>query len=330
MIAAIRLPRGLVVGGLSLATLAAIALGLALGTHAIALGDLLTGNLDRLDRLVLVHARLPRVGAAWCVGAALAMAGTVMQVWTRNPMAGPGLLGLNGGAAAALSLAVVVDPLLTPIAMAAIAMAGAGGGGLLVLGVAAAIPAGRDPLRLVIIGAAVSALLASVTAAVVIASGMQNDLLYWMVGGLGAVGWREVILLAVAIAGSTVIARIAVGDLALAALGTDVATALGARLGRLRWLIAALVILATGTANAVAGPVGFIGFLAPHLGRGLVGPDPRRLLPVAATLGGSLVVVADAVGRIIAPPDEQPLGLFLALLGGPVLIAVARRQGGPR
>jgi iron complex transport system permease protein len=276
--------------------------------------------------LVLGSVRLPRLVTGALCGAALALSGGVMQIWTANPLAGPGLLGLNSGSAAALALAVSFAPWLAPGPLVGIGMIGAALGGLLVLAALTLVPGGDSPLRLTVIGAMVTAMLTSVTTTLVIANGMQTDLLYWTVGGLGAVGWREAGYMAAAVTiGGALIALVS-RDLAVLALGSASARALGLQTNRLRVLVGLLLTLLAGTANAVAGPVGFVGFLSPHLARRIAGASPRVMLPFAALTGALLVIAADAVGRVVTPPDEQPLGLFMALAGAPVLIAVALKR----
>jgi iron complex transport system permease protein len=314
--------------------LAACAAGLALGlmfgvVHVPAATVLawVTGReVDPQAALVLGSVRLPRLVTGALCGAALALSGGVMQIWTANPLAGPGLLGLNSGSAAALALAVSIAPWLGPGPLVGVGMLGAAIGGLLVLLVLSLVPGGDSPLRLTVIGAMVTAMLTSVTTTLVVASGMQTDLLYWTVGGLGAVGWREAGYMAAAVTiGGTLIVLVS-RDLAVLALGASAARALGVQTNQLRILVGLLLTLLAGTANAVAGPVGFVGFLSPHLARRVAGASPRVMLPCAALAGALLVTAADAVGRVITPPDEQPLGLFMALAGAPVLIVVALRR----
>lgn len=311
------------------AVVAAVALGLAVGAVPISAGTLfaaLSGGGDGFDVAIVREARVPRVLAGLMVGAGLGTAGAVMQALTRNPLAGPGLMGLNGGAAACLALAVVWQPDLRLDVLAAIAFVGAGAGALLVWGVAAVVPLGTTPQRLALIGAVVSGILTSLTAAVVVGSGMQNDLLYWMVGGMGTMGWREVGQLAPPCLGGLLLAWMVAPSLAVAALGGELAIGLGLRLQRTRFMATIAVLSLAGAANAAAGPVGFVGLIAPHLVRPLVGADDRRVIPAAGLVGAILVIVADALGRWVTPPAELPLGVFMALIGGPFLIVLARSR----
>lgn len=308
---------------------AAVAIALAVGAVPLrpaAVVAALLGDGDGLSVAIVREARLPRVLAALMVGAALGTAGGVMQALTRNPLAGPGLMGLNGGASAAVALAVVWRPDLRLDALGAIAVAGAGLGAAAVWATAAAIPLGTTPQRLALIGAVVAGILGSATAAVVVASGMQSDLLYWMVGGLGTMGWREVGQLAPPLVLGLVLAWGAAPALAVAALGSETASGLGLHIGRTR-IVATLAVLAlAGAANAAAGPVGFVGLIGPHLARPLVGADDRHAIPAAGLVGAVLVALADAAGRWVRPPTELPLGLFTALIGGGLLIALARSR----
>jgi ABC-type Fe3+-siderophore transport system permease subunit len=277
------------------------------------------------ESLILGSVRLPRLLVGVLCGASLAVTGAVMQIWTANPLAGPGLLGLNGGVSAALALTISFCPWIGSGQLILVSLFGATGGGILVLVALKIIPASSHPLRLVLIGAMVSAFLASITASLIIANGMQADLLFWLVGGLGTVGWRDGIYISVAMAISFIILIFIINDLASVSLGDSVARSLGVNTKKFRLLVSLLVVLLAGTSNAIAGPIGFIGFLSPHLARRVVGPSPRPLLPLAAIIGAVLVVCADAFGRILTAPEDQPLGLFVALIGAPALVFVALR-----
>jgi iron complex transport system permease protein len=309
-------------------SLLATLIGLTVGAVSVPWSTVLTvgwGD-DSLSAAIVREARLPRVLAGLLVGAGLGTAGAIMQALTRNALAGPGLMGINGGAAAALVLMLIAWPDLSLAALTAVAGIGAGLGALLVWSAAAAVPLGTTPHRLALIGAVVSAALGAGTAAVAVGSGMQNDLLYWLVGGLGTIGWSEVWQLAPSCGLGLLLAWGLAPSLAVAALGGDTATGLGLRVGRTRISATLAVLLLAGGANAAAGPVGFVGLVAPHLARALLGGDDRRVIPAASALGATLVVLADAVGRSVRPPDELPLGIFTALLGGPFLVYLARRD----
>lgn len=312
-----------------LVVLTASVIGLAVGAVPVSFAAVwaaLSGNDQDLAALVVREARLPRVLVSLLVGAGLGTAGAVMQALTRNPLAGPGLMGLNAGATATLVLCVITWPNLGLDVLTLIAAAGAAAGAALVWTLANLIPFGFAPHRLALIGAITSGLLGSATAAVVVASGMQNDLLYWMVGGLGTVGWREVWQITPACLLGLLLARVLAPALGVAALGDETATALGLDARRTRILAIVAVLALAGAANAAAGPVGFVGLMAPHVARALVGADERRVLPASACLGAALVVSADALGRLATPPAELPLGVFLALVGGPFLVMLARRR----
>lgn len=307
----------------------AVFIGLASGAVPVSFAAVwaaLGGGEGDVATLVVREARLPRVLVGVLVGAGLGGAGAVMQALTRNPLAGPGLMGLNAGATAALATCVIFWPNIGLGALTILAAAGAAGGAALVWGIANVIPFGFAPHRLALIGAITSSLLASATAAIVVASGMQGDLLFWMVGGLGTVGWREMWQIAPACVIGLLLARLLAPALGVAALGHETATALGLDARRTRLLAVLAVLALAGVANAAAGPVGFVGLMAPHLARSLVGSDERRVLPTAACLGAALVVLADALGRLATPPAELPLGIFLALVGGPFLVLLARRR----
>ncbi len=271
--------------------------------------------------------RLPRAVVGAMVGAALAMAGALMQGLTRNPLASPSLMGLNAGASLALVVLMAVYPGLghTPLIVAG--FVGASVGALLVFGVGALSPAGLTPVRLALAGAAVSGLLGAFTTGLVLLYGIAQGLLFYSVGGVQNASWRQALLFAPWWLAGTVLATVIAPRLTVLALGDDVAVGLGQRLRATRAIGTLAVLALAGGAVAVAGNVAFVGLVAPHLARYFVGVDYRKVVPIAGLLGALLVVVADGVGRLIRPPFETPVGLLTAVIGVPFLLYYARRVG---
>lgn len=288
-----------------------------------------------IDQLVVRDQRLPRSLAGLAIGAGLAAAGAVMQALTRNPLADPGLLGVNGGAALAVVLWLWLFG-LPPVALQlALAIGGAAAGTALVwwLGGRAAGHGRAGIARLALAGAALSALCLSITAALVLLS-PETRALYrvWTVGALsGASLPRLGAVLPVLAAGLALLVALQRGIDGLG-LGHDAARALGLAPGRVVGLAMAGVALLAGGTVALAGPVGFVGLVVPNLVRRLAGPALGRSLALCLPLGAALVLAADTLGRLVARPEEIPLGIVLALIGGPVFILLVGRsdRGGAR
>ncbi|AXK46052.1 FecCD family ABC transporter permease [Brachybacterium saurashtrense] len=277
--------------------------------------------------LLLVNRRLPRAALAVLVGAALGAAGVVMQSLTRNPIAEPGLLGVNAGAAVAVAVAVALAGIVTPFAYFGAALLGAAAAGALVI-LLGGVRRGSDPVRLVLAGAALSVVLGAL-AQIVIINGDEQIFDRYRAWAVGSLAGRDLDVLppaAVLLSLGLVLASLLCRALDATALGPEASRALGAR-PALVWPTAGLaVVLLAGGATASAGPIAFVGLTAPHVARLLVGSAHHRMLPVAMALGATLVLVADTLGRVVAPPGEVGVGIMVALLGGPFFVALVRRR----
>lgn len=269
--------------------------------------------------------RLPRVAIAAVVGAALALAGTFMQALLRNPLADPYLTGVSSGAGASIAVAVaagVAAPFLAPLGFVS---------GLATAVLVAALArrgAGVDRERLVLAGVALSALLAAVTtvALLLLARDLAAEtLLVWLAGSLAGRGWPELLAaLPEALLGA-LLGALAIPALNVLRLGEARAAALGVDVHRVQWLLLVAATLLAAAAVVLAGLVGFVGLLVPHVARRVVGDDVRRLVPGAALAGAILVVAADALARSVAAPAEIPLGVLLAFVGVPAFLVLYLR-----
>lgn len=278
------------------------------------------------DAAIIHELRIPRTFLAVLVGAALGLAGALMQAVTRNPLADPGLLGVNVGAAAAVALAIAYAGVTSVVGYVWFAFLGAAAVSVLVYLIGSAGRA-ATPERLVVAGAAVSAALGAVTYAVLLLDPEAfNQFRYWVVGSLA--GRREDTLVRVApfIAVGIVLALLLARPLNALALGDDAGRALGAHVGRTRVLGAVAVTLLCGAATAAAGPIGFVGLAVPHAARMIVGPDQRWVLPYSMVLAPVLLLGADVVGRVVIAPAELQAGVVTAFVGAPVFIALCRRR----
>ncbi|WP_205745260.1 FecCD family ABC transporter permease [Egicoccus halophilus] len=272
------------------------------------------------DHRVVLDLRVPRTLVGALAGVALGLAGTLIQGVTRNPIADPGLLGINAGASLAVVLAIWLLGVTSPTSFVWFAFAGAALAALAV----AAIGRG-DPVRLALGGAALTALLTPVITMVLMRSRQAFDeYRFWAVGSLTG---RDLDLagdLWPYVATGAVLAVVCAHRLNLLALGDDVARGLGQRVGTTRALAGLGITLLAGAATSLVGPIALVGLVVPHAARRLAGSDYRRILPVAAVLGATLLLVADVIGRLVARPGELEAGIVTAFLGAPVLVAVAR------
>lgn len=277
--------------------------------------------------LILRELRLPRTLLAVFAGAALGLSGAVMQAVTRNPLAEPGLLGVNAGAAMAVVLGASAFGLTRMTDYVWFGFLGAGLAGAAVFLLGRAHENGTDPVRLVLAGAGISVLLGAAVHLVVLNSGLEVIDMFrnWGAGALEGRGWQVALTMAaLLVPGGTLALALAPGLNALA-LGQDSGRALGLRPARV-WALACLsVMILAGAATAAAGPIGFVGLVAPHLARAITGPDNRRVLPLSALIAASVLLGADIVGRVVAPPAEVAAGIVAALLGGPFFIHAVRR-----
>ncbi len=277
------------------------------------------------DHLIIRTVRLPRVLAGALVGAALAVAGAIMQGVTRNPLSDPGILGIEAGAAFAVVLGVLIlgsPPLAT---YALLASAGAVGASLFVYLLGGIGRGGATPLKLTLAGAVLTAFIGSFTSAILILNQDTLDQVrFWTAGSLAG---RDL-----ALVGQTapymivgLVAALFLGwPITMLSLGDEVAVGLGLRTGWIKIVCAAVVVLLAGGAVALAGPIGFVGLVVPHIVRMIVGTDYRWILPYSALVGGVLVTLADIGARLLIRPLELPVGVVMALVGAPFFIYLAR------
>ncbi|PLP55797.1 Fe(3+)-siderophore ABC transporter permease [Mesorhizobium loti] len=314
----------LVLAGVSL-------LSLAVGSRSVPLGELLDTfrAYDPLNNrhLVIWELRVPRTIVAILAGLALGIAGAVMQAITRNPLAEPGLLGINAGAATAVIIGIAAFQLTAMIQYVWFAFVGAGLAGIAVFILGQAHETGTNPVRLVLAGAGLSVMLGSLTGIIMLNAPLEvvDDFRHWWAGSIEGRGFDVAGVLAVAVTIGLAVALFISRDLNAVALGRDLGVALGVRLGR-TWVLACLcVMLLAGAATASTGPIGFVGLVAPHMARLITSPDHRWLLPLSALFAAILLLCADIVGRVVVAPAEVAAGIVALLIGGPFFIAVVRR-----
>ncbi|MCZ0927993.1 iron ABC transporter permease [Halomonas janggokensis] len=320
---------GLCMGGILMLT--AFIASLMSGPTDIPPAALLTSLSDydptQVAHIVLRTERLPRAVIAALVGASLAIAGALMQTLTRNPLASPGILGINAGAMFFVVIAVSLLPLHTPASYVWAALLGA----LVAAGLVVILSRGRQgelpPLRVLLAGVAVTAMFVSFSQGLLILDQQSfESVLYWLAG---SVAGRELSLVAplLPLFGlALLLCGLLVRHANALMLGDDMVAGLGMRAGTIKLLLGLVVILLAGSSVALAGMIGFVGLIVPHMARGLFGVDHRWLLPACALLGASLLLLADIASRVLMPPQEVPVGVMTALIGTPFFIYLARRQ----
>ncbi|GHD02331.1 FecCD family ABC transporter permease [Zhihengliuella salsuginis] len=323
--------RAVVVGLVLAAGVVVLAgLSLAVGARATslpvvwdALVDFDPANTDH----VVIHTRIPRTVTGIVVGAALALAGAAMQGITRNPLADPGILGLNAGAALAVVLGIHLFGIGTVTGYIWFAFAGAAFSAVVIYLVASLGREGATPVKLALAGAALAAGLMSVMHAILLMDQAALDgFRFWQVGVLGARSLSDVATLLPFFAAGALLVFASTRLFNALALGDDAATGLGVRVGRGRITAGLGVVLLAGGGTALAGPIAFLGLVIPHAIRLLTGADYRSLMPLSVLAGPVLLLGADVLGRIILPPSEVQVGVMTAVIGAPVFIWLIRTR----
>ena len=274
------------------------------------------------DHNVVLQLRVPRTVVGLLAGTALGLAGMLIQGVTRNPIADPGLLGVNAGASLAVVLSISFLGVTSPFGYIWFAFAGAAVAAVLVFAI------GRSqPIRLALVGAALTALLTPLIALVLLRDTEAfNQYRFWAVGSLTGRDLSTVAALWPFVVAGAVLALLLAHRLNLLALGDDVASALGQRVGVTRAISGVGLVLLCGTATALAGPIALVGLVVPHAARRLVGSDYRWIAATSLILGPIVLLAADVVGRLIVPNSELEAGVVAAFIGAPVLIAIARSR----
>ncbi|MEU4424085.1 iron ABC transporter permease [Actinoplanes sp. NPDC024001] len=331
-VAALRRPARVRLGWL-LVVLAVLVLvmlaSVAFGSRFVGWADITAafGGSDETLNQAAVVKRIPRTVLAALVGAALALSGAVMQGVTRNPLADPGILGVNMGAMLAIAVGMVTVGLYTATAYIWVAITGAAISTLFVYAVGSLGRGGATPLKIALAGAATSAALASLVVAVVLPRGdIAENFQSWQVGGVGGATWESIGNVLPFLVAGLVICLLCARPLNSLALGDELAAGLGERVVLIRAVAALGSVVLCGAATAVAGPIAFVGLIVPHLCRLLVGLDHRWLLPFATLVGAALLTGADVIGRVVNRPDEIEAGIITALIGAPFFISIVRRQ----
>lgn len=316
----------IVIGVLALAVLASIAVGsrdIALGTVI----DALFSYDDSNDHAIIQSLRLPRTIMGLLVGAALGISGALIQALTRNPLADPGILGVNAGASFFVLIAVGYLGMTSLQSYIWFAFLGAILTTVIVYVVGSAGRGGATPISLTLAGVAVGAILAGVSTAMTLLNPTAFDRMrFWNAGALSGGNYEAIFTTAPFIFVGLLLAGAVARPLNAVALGDDLARSLGANILRVRVVTVVAVTLLAGAATAAAGPIGFVGLMVPHVARWIVGPDQRWIFAYTVVLAPVLLLVSDILGRIVMRPGEIQVAIVTAFVGAPVLILLARRR----
>lgn len=305
------------------------ALSVAIGTRDVLWSDIvmaLRGHTDNISQAA-VAVRLPRTLLALLAGAALGLAGAIMQGVTRNPLADPGILGVNMGASLAVVVGVAWFSIASAYAYIMVAILGAGISAVFVYVIGSMGRGGATPLKLALAGAATSVAFSSLVIAVVLPrNDIAGGIRAWQIGGVGGATFERISHVLPFLIVGFAISLLSARKLNSLALGDELAAGLGERVATARAIASFGAILLCGATTAICGPIGFLGLVVPHLCRLLVGVDHRWLLPFSALTGACLLLAADIMGRIVARPAELDVGIVTALVGAPFFIWIVRRQ----
>lgn len=280
-----------------------------------------------IDHVIITTTRLSRSVLAASVGAALAVAGVLMQTLTRNPLASPAIFGVNAGAMFFIVLFTQIFSVSSMDMLLWVAFLGATVAGVLVYGLGSMGHDGVSPVRIVLAGAAISALFISFTQGILVLGQEGIDsVLFWIAGSVSGRDLDTILPVLPYLLGSIVCAVLLAPHLNILLSGDDIATGLGQNTLLLKIALSVLVISLAGIAVAMAGNIGFIGLIVPHMARSLVGNDHKWLIIISALWGAMLLLLADVLGRLIIAPEEIPIGVMTALIGAPFFIFLARQR----
>lgn len=297
---------------------------IAYGSNSIPIKDVLTylfnSGSDSFEAAV-VYARIPRTVFGVLAGSALGVSGALMQAITRNPVADPSILGVNTGASLMVVIGIAYLNISSGIKLIGLSFFGAILTALFVYGIASYGFGGASSLKLVLSGAAVSTALASLVNTIMLPdSQVMKEFRFWQVGSISGATWEDIRLVLPFVAIGIILSLACASPLNAMALGDEMAVSLGVKVGVVRAFAAFAGVMLCAVITAIAGPVGFVGLMLPHLIRQILDNDMRIILPFSAIGGAGLLVISDVIGRILGRPGELEVGIITAILGAPVFI----------
>ncbi|AXI07851.1 ferrichrome ABC transporter permease [Oceanobacillus zhaokaii] len=277
---------------------------------------------------VVQELRLPRAIAAALIGAFLAVSGAIMQGMTRNPLASPSIMGVTDGAAFALVIILAFYPAVSNLGGTFASLIGAGIAVSIIFIIGSMSSGGLTPVKLALAGVAIGALIRSISSVISLHFQLEKEIGFWMAGGLDGANWNAVKLLTLFGIIGMLIALFISKSITVLSLGEDMATGLGQNNTLIKILGIFSVLILTGISVSIAGAVGFIGLIIPHIARFIMGKDYRWIIPSSAIFGALLLVLADLVSRLVNAPFETPVGAITSLIGVPFFLYLARNSGG--
>jgi iron complex transport system permease protein len=283
-------------------------------------------NPELTSHQIINEIRMPRAIGAVMVGALLAVSGAVMQGLTRNPLASPSIMGVTDGAAFALVVTLAFLPAVSIVGLTFASFLGAGFGVSLVLMIGTFSKGGLTPVKLALAGVAVGSLLSAISTAIALHTQVAKSMSFWYAGGLTSTNWTSIKILILAGGIGLLLAMYISRSITILSLGEEVSKGLGQNTFLVKSLGVLVVLLLTGAAVSVAGAVGFIGLVIPHITRFIIGSDYRWIIPISAVLGGLLLVLADIFARMVNAPYETPVGAITAIIGVPFFLYLARGE----
>jgi iron complex transport system permease protein len=275
---------------------------------------------------IIQEIRMPRALGAALVGAFLAVSGAVMQGLTRNPLASPSIMGVTDGAAFALVVTLAFFPAATLVGLSISSFIGAGLGVSLVFMIGSFSKGGLTPVKLALAGVAVGSMLSAISSAIALHTQVAKNMSFWYAGGLTSTNWLSIKILLLAGGIGLLLAMYISKSITILSLGEEVSKGLGQNTFLVKVLGVIVVLLLTGAAVSVAGAVGFIGLVIPHITRFIIGSDYRWIIPISAVLGALLLVLADIAARMVNAPFETPVGAITAVIGVPFFLYLARGE----
>lgn len=284
-------------------------------------------NVNSQQISIIREIRLPREVAAIFVGAALAVAGSIMQGMTRNPLADPGLLGLTAGANAALAITMAFLPNVNYFGIMVACFIGAAVGSLIVFGIGSMKKGGFSPFRIVLAGAAVTGFLTAISEGVGIYFKLSQSISMWTSGGLVGTSWGQVKVITPFIVIGIVVALFLARQLTILSLNEEVAIGLGQNITKIKAILFVVIVLLAGAAVALVGNMAFLGLMVPHIVRAFVGTDYRYIIPMSAIFGATFLLLADTLGRTINIPYETPVAAIVAMIGLPFFLFIVHKGG---
>lgn len=300
---------------------------LSVGSSHIGLGDFKNYFWDHVDtkQTFLIHnVRMPRMLAGLFIGAALGLAGLLMQAMTRNPLASPQIFGVNAGASFVIVTITIIIPALTAYSTL-LAFIGAFIGGLTVY-LLSGSARGMTPVKLALAGMAIHLFFSSLTQGIILLNeDSTTTVMFWLVGSLSSIKWAQIIgiipWLVMAFIATIIISR----QLTIMELGEDLATALGQNVKVIRIVTGLLVIVLAGTSVSIAGPIGFVGLIVPHIVKHYIRTDYKLMVPLTMIIGADLLLLSDVLSRLITYPFESPVGIVTSFIGALYFLAITIR-----